>query len=282
MNQLAVIGNPIAHSLSPVVFADFAVQGGIKLNYQRILANDSLDFERQVADFFVNGGMAMNVTSPFKQAAFDVASHRTMRSRLCLASNFLYKTPEAETICADTTDGIGLVRDIEKNLNYKIMGKKLLLIGSGFVLDSILYDLIMAGAEQIAILARNQERVLYLKQKFMLDDYREDTEYHIIINTLPHTVPASIFGAIKKIADHALCYDLTYAKTMTDFMLYTKQLNAKATSQNGLGMLVETAKLAFIKLFGCIPDTHLTLNNLREANQDPQTNINPITIKESI
>lgn len=281
MNQLAVIGNPIVHSLSPVVFADFALQSGIKLNYQRILANDGLDFQRQVADFFAKGGLAINVTSPFKQAAFDFARQSTMRSRLCLASNFLYKIADAEIICADTTDGIGLVRDIENNLSYKIAGKKILLIGSGFVLDSILYDLITAGAEQIGILARNQDRVLYLKQKFRLDDYQEDADYHIIINTLPHTVPMSVFSDIKKIADYALCYDLTYAKTMTDFMLYTKQLNTKATRQNGLGMLVETAKVAFIKLFGCIPDTQLTLKNLLEATKESKTNPNSITNKES-
>ena len=175
-----------------------------------------------------------------------------------------------------------MLRDIENNLSYKIAGKKILLIGSGFVLDSILYDLITAGSYQIAILARNQERVAYLKQKFTLDDYQEDINYDIIINTLPHTAPASVFAMVKQIADYSLCYDLTYAKSETDFMLYAKQLNVKALTQNGLGMLIETAKVAFIKLFGFIPDTQLTLKNLLQITQNaPEGCVNSIIEKES-
>ena len=65
MYKLAVVGNPIAHSLSPVIFAEFAKETGVSLDYQRICAPID-EFESVVKKFFESGGHALNITAPFK------------------------------------------------------------------------------------------------------------------------------------------------------------------------------------------------------------------------
>ena len=69
MKQFAVFGNPVKHSLSPIIHQLFAQQYGIKLTYKAIKAPLD-DFEAEVHKFFANGGNGANITIPFKQRAY--------------------------------------------------------------------------------------------------------------------------------------------------------------------------------------------------------------------
>ena len=69
MKRLAIFGNPVKHSLSPIIHQLFAQQYGIKLTYQAIEAPLE-DFEAEVHKFFANGGNGANITIPFKQRAY--------------------------------------------------------------------------------------------------------------------------------------------------------------------------------------------------------------------
>lgn len=69
MQHFAVVGNPIAHSLSPAIHQQFAAQYHIDLNYSKI-KGDELDFEQQINDFFTANGRGLNITLPFKSRAF--------------------------------------------------------------------------------------------------------------------------------------------------------------------------------------------------------------------
>ena len=85
-DQYAVIGNPIAHSKSPLIHAAFAQQTGQSLSYRALLAPLE-GFEQAVAAFRAEGARGMNVTVPFKQTAFSYASELTERARLAQAVN---------------------------------------------------------------------------------------------------------------------------------------------------------------------------------------------------
>ena len=259
MNKLAVLGNPVEHSLSPVVWSLFASQFNIQLNYDRILATDSADFAAKVKYFVATGGLALNVTSPFKQDAFNVADLHTSRAGFCRASNFL-SLNEKGAVIADTTDGIGLVNDMEINQGLQLAHKNILIIGSGYVLDSILIDLIAKNPQSIDILARNIDRVVFLGNKFATGVFDSQKNYDIILNTTPNSPDNILFAKILQIKDTTFCYDLTYAKSL--FLTTMHNLNANSTGCNGLGMLVEQAKVAFIKLFAKTPDTKETFRGL--------------------
>ncbi len=259
MHKLAVVGNPIQHSLSPVIFELFAKQFNIELSYNRVLAEDAADFKLKVNAFFKSGGLALNITSPFKNDAYEIALHKTSRAYFCKASNFI--RVENGGLLADTTDGIGLVEDIIANKKFKIAGKKILILGSGFVLDSILLDLIAHNPAQISILARNEERINYLSKKFATGIFDSATNYDIVFNSTPNTPDNSLFAQVKCLNDDALCYDLTYNKESL-FLAEMKKQNATINCYNGLGMLVEQAKIAFMTLFDHTPDTARVLRDL--------------------
>lgn len=251
MHQLAVIGNPIEHSLSPLIWRLFAKQFGIELNYRKILAKDKADFGSRVREFFSSGGMALNVTSPFKDCAYSLSNTHTSRASFCKASNFLSQS--SGQIIADTTDGIGLVNDLILNKNQNLAYKNILIIGSGFVLDSILLDLISHNPLSIDILARNKGRKEFLNQKFATDFFDEQRDYDIIINTTPNTTDNMLFKDVKLVNDNTLCYDLGYTNKL--FLDIMKNVNPNIRICSGLGMLIEQACEAFIRLFNQTPDT---------------------------
>lgn len=262
MYKLAVIGNPIAHSMSPTVFSMFARELGVDLVYEKLLAKDSDHFKQIVIDFFQSGGLALNITSPFKQDAFEVAKSVTARAGFCLAANFL-RLDNNNEILADTTDGVGLVADIQINKGLNLIGKNILILGSGFVLDSVLLDLIVNNPLSIDVLARNQERVKYLHNKFGINGFIPAKEYDIILNTVPNHVDNVMLTQIKQLKNESSCYDMAYSDLMTNkFYHYVKNLNAKVEVHSGIGMLVEQAKVAFEKLFNLTPNVSKVIQQI--------------------
>jgi len=124
----AVFGNPIAHSKSPAIHAAFAAQTRQDLVYEARLAPLE-GFAQAVAEFVAAGGRGANVTVPFKEEAFRLATRLSDRAARAGAVNTLLFA-DAE-IVGDNTDGAGLVRDITINLGCALAGKRILLLGAG-------------------------------------------------------------------------------------------------------------------------------------------------------
>jgi len=145
MDLYCVMGNPVEHSRSPWIHARFAELTGQALDYSRRLV--PLDgFEAAVAAFRAEtAGTARgcNVTVPFKFEAFHLAARASERATLAQAANVLRF--DASGWYADNTDGIGLVRDIERNAGVSIAGTRLLLIGAGGASAGALGPLLQAG-----------------------------------------------------------------------------------------------------------------------------------------
>src|SRR5699024_12805934 len=77
----AVVGNPIAHSLSPQIHHAFAQSLGLNVHYERILSEYHA-FDATVQRFFTAGGRGLNITVPFKEQAFALADENSPRARL--------------------------------------------------------------------------------------------------------------------------------------------------------------------------------------------------------
>ena len=123
----AVIGDPIAHSLSPLIHHQFANQCGLTLFYEKILGQQN-SIEFQIKDFFEKGGLGMNITTPFKEKAFQLATHHEPAAQLAGVANTLWLNDKGE-LCADNTDAYGLLYSLEKHTCLK--AKKVLLLGAG-------------------------------------------------------------------------------------------------------------------------------------------------------
>jgi shikimate dehydrogenase len=133
-DKYAVLGNPIAHSKSPQIHAEFARQTGQYITFEAILAPVDGGFENFVSNLRLQGYKGVNITVPFKfEALLFIVKNNGLLNLLAAkarAVNTITFNNDG-SITGDNTDGIGLVNDITKNLKFDITNKKILLLGSG-------------------------------------------------------------------------------------------------------------------------------------------------------
>ena len=267
-DRYAVIGNPIAHSKSPLIHAAFARQTHQDLQYEAILA--PLDgFSDTVDSFRQQGGKGMNVTVPFKLEAHRYATELTERAEIAQAVNTLKF--EDNRILGDNTDGAGLVRDITLNLNCPVTGKRILLMGAGGAARGVILPLLQQQPAKFAIANRTPQKARDLSQQFAAYGQIETGDFmgfsgqsfDIVINAtaaslnddLPE-LPAGIF------APDALAYDMMYSTVRTRFLQYAAQQGVQQLA-DGIGMLVEQAAESFYLWRGIRPDTQIVISRLK-------------------
>jgi len=271
LDRYAVVGNPISHSKSPLIHAAFAKQTNQDISYERILA--PLDgFEATVKDLIAKGYKGINVTVPFKFEAYKLATHHSQSSHNAGAANTLWF--EAKDIVADNTDGVGLVRDIEHNLNLLMSGKRVLLLGAGGAAQGVLHPILEKNPSLLVIANRTLDKALEMVKKIeRLQNHHptalsastfEDLtghEFDLVINAtstgLTDTalaIPNTIF------AKGCLAYDMMYGR-VTPLMKQAQENGAQVA--DGLGMLVEQAAEAFYLWRGVRPETHSVIQQMR-------------------
>jgi shikimate dehydrogenase len=267
-DRYAVIGNPVAHSQSPRIHADFARLTGEDIEYGRLLA--PLDgFRRTVEWFRAEGGRGLNVTIPFKEQAYGLATVHTARARAAEAVNTLRF--DADAILGDNTDGAGLVRDIRINLGIAIAGCRILLLGAGGAARGVIAPLIAEQPRDLTIANRTVARARMLEEHFgpgvraCSYEALSGSHFDIIINA----TSASLTGALPPLpervyADGSLAYDMMYGSAVTPFLQRAKAQGA-ARVADGLGMLVEQAAESFFLWRGVRPETAAVLSALRAA-----------------
>ncbi|MDP2758811.1 MAG: shikimate dehydrogenase [Sideroxyarcus sp.] len=266
-DKYAVIGNPIAHSKSPLIHTLFAQQTGQDISYEAIEA--PLDgFATTIARLRAEGYKGCNVTVPFKFEAFQLATQRSGRAHDAGAVNTLIF--EGDEILGDNTDGVGLLADIEKNIAYKLFLKDALVLGAGGAAAGVLWPLFNAGVG-IIIANRTLEKAERLAAPFegagtvFARSYEAlaGRSFDLVINAtssgLTGQLPPLPQGLFKP---GALAYDMMYGKE-TPFMAFARQQGA-AIIADGLGMLVEQAATTFALWRKVRPDTKPVLEILRK------------------
>lgn len=269
LDRYAVFGFPIKHSKSPFIHAAFAAQTSQAIEYTaREIAPDS--FEREVTAFFAAGGKGLNITVPFKERAWAVAQEHSKSAKLSGAANTLYMN-ESGKLCADNTDGVGLLRDIIANLHGTIADKKILLVGAGGAVRGVLPALLAERPAAICIVNRTVGKARQLAQSVgeavTACAYEElgDSAFDWVINGTSvglqggvPPLPETIFK------NDTCCYDMVYGVGDTAFQTWAKQHGAKQ-AHDGLGMLVEQAAESFSIWRAIKPDTTTVIANLRKA-----------------
>jgi shikimate dehydrogenase len=263
----AVVGHPIAHSLSPTIHREFARQTGQDLQYRKLLA--PIDgFAEVVAAFRAGGGAGLNVTVPFKEQAFALSTQKTARALTAGAVNTLKF--DNDEVFGDNTDGAGLARDLTQNLGVPISGKFVLLMGAGGAARGVLAPLLQERPAALVLANRTSEKAKQLAQQFdkqitacSYPDL-EGQSFDIVINA----TSASMAGHVPELpptvfAPGALAYDMMYGLE-TAFMAWAKACNARAVA-DGLGMLVEQAAESFALWRGIHPDTQPVIARLRRS-----------------
>ena len=271
-DRYAVIGNPIAHSKSPLIHCAFARQTGQDLTYGRILGHPD-GFAEEVRRFFADGGRGLNVTVPFKEQAWALVDERSPPAETAGAVNTLIPLPGGR-LRGDNTDGVGLVRDLEINHGFRLSGRRVLLLGAGGAARGVLRPLLETGLEELVIANRTAAKALELAASAValgpvrgcgLADLGAIAKggFGLIVNG----TSAGLSGAVPDLPTNCLApgawvYDMLYGDGPTAFCRWGASQGA-AQALDGLGMLVEQAAESFWLWRGVRPETAPVIALLR-------------------
>lgn len=269
VDNYAVMGNPVCHSKSPYIHSAFARQTHQAIHYQSILVPAD-KFEQAVIEFHRQGGKGLNITVPFKQAAFQLVTSKTARAELAGAVNTI-TFGGLDQILGDNTDGAGLLRDLQLH-NVNITGKRILILGAGGAVRGILDPIIAQRPSQVLIANRTLATAEQLVANYSsdsplsccaLNELADAGYFDLIINgtssglhgEMP-ILPVSIIHA------DSICYDMVYGDSEPVFVKWARQ-NGARSALDGLGMLVEQAAESFYIWRGVRPDTAAVTKMLR-------------------
>ena len=268
MDLYAVWGNPIAQSKSPLIQNKLAAQTHQTMEYIAKLGD--LDaFEQQLLAFFENGAKGCNITSPFKERAYQLADEYSQRAKLAEACNTLKKLDDGK-LYADNTDGIGLVTDLQR-LNWLHPNQRVLILGAGGATKGVLLPLLQAQ-QNIVLANRTFSKAKELAERFQpygniqaasMDSILLQT-YDLVINA----TSAGLSGGTAPVDPEILklgsaFYDMQYAKGVdTPFIALCKSLGLTNVS-DGFGMLVAQAAHSFHLWRGVMPNFVVVYEQLK-------------------
>jgi len=283
MDRYVVTGNPVEHSQSPFIHAEFARQTGQSLHYGRLrvplddFAGSVRAFAAQTTEGPARG---CNVTVPFKFEAFALAQQHTPRAALAQACNTLRFDSGDAGWLGDNTDGAGLVADIEHNAGVSLHGRRILLIGAGGAAAGVLGPLLATQPTELVLANRTlaKAQVLVTRHASVAGGavLRAATladcgaGYDVVVNA----TASSLAGAAPPVSAQvlgpgALALDMMYGPAAQGFLAWAAAEGAQG--RDGLGMLVEQAAEAFLLWRGVRPDTAPVLTALRARLAQVQT-----------
>lgn len=270
-DKYAVVGNPVAHSLSPQIHAEFARQTAQDICYARILAPLN-GFDAAIRKFAAEGGNGVNITLPFKHDAWRLSGSLQGNALVAEAVNTMeFRDGE---IIGHNTDGSGLVADLQRNLGFSLSAKRVLILGAGGAACGVMQPILKAHPDSLVVANRTLAKANRMIKHFdehsglavrgiSARPYEElaGTQFDLVINATSAGLndemppcPPDIF------AEGALAYDMVYGRH-TPFMKFASEHGANAC--DGLGMLVEQAAEAFFIWRNVRPQTAPVIAMLR-------------------
>jgi shikimate dehydrogenase len=270
-DQYAVIGNPIGHTKSPLIHGLFAEETQQDMSYTAIEGplEPQDAFAATVHAFIAAGGKGMNVTAPFKLKAFAMADVRSERAELAGAANAL--SFKDGRIIAENFDGVGLLRDIEVNLNLPMAGKRVLVLGAGGAVRGALLPFLAARPAELVLANRDIAKVRALVEQVTTSgplaacgyaNLETMGQFDLVVNATSASltgelppVPPSVFSPT------GATYELAYGKRLTPFLRLARNAGVLRVA-DGVGMLVEQAAEAFASWRGVRPQTRAVIDRL--------------------
>ena len=261
MQNFALFGHPVAHSLSPRIHALFAKQTGIAMDYLAIdVAPET--FADALVTFTTGGGVGANITLPHKVAALALCDDISARARRCGAVNTLIRAGDGWR--GDNTDGAGLVRDLTGREQHDLRERRTLLLGAGGAAAGIAPALLDAGIGDLFIVNRTPERADALADALGMPGrvhtrYWKDLgalgNFDLIVNTTSAArANASLNLPFALAYRNTVAVDLGYGSAAIDFLAWARSACCQ-DAIDGLGMLVEQAAESFELWHGVRPQT---------------------------
>ena len=244
MKEYLVIGNPITHSLSPELHNYWIRENGINgiYNKKQLNEKDLKEFFLKIKNKEINGA---NITTPFKKDVISYVDQLSLEAEKTQSVNTVYL--KNNKIIGHNTDIDGFELAI-KDANYDTEGKKVLILGAGGVVPSVIFALYKMKVLSVTISNRTKTKAVNLKSLFNdieIVDWGEASNFDMIIN-------ATSIGLKKedklnldfsKFQSSEFFYDVIYNPKETNFLRDGKNLGKK--TENGKKMFIYQAAKAF-------------------------------------
>lgn len=243
-----IIGNPVSHSLSPILQNTLAKEMNIDMSYSAFHVTENI--KEAIKGAFALNIKGFNVTIPYKKDMLDIVSDIDDRAKKIGAINTLIKTENGYK--GYNTDIIGLGMSLYNN-SLSIKGKDIIILGAGGAAKAVLYLAIEEGVKSITLVNRNISKAKELKAEvgikdisvISLDDLKSNINlldkynYFVFQTTNVGMHPNVEDCIIEEEAFYEKCnsgIDLIYTPFETSFI---KKMKSKGkTCINGLDMLI--------------------------------------------
>jgi shikimate dehydrogenase len=263
MIKALVIGDPIEHSLSPVMHNEAFRQAGIHGSYEkmRVTSDDLLSFIQYLKESDYAG---CNVTIPHKVAVIPFLDEIDKEAEKIGAVNTVVN--KNGKLIGFNTDGTGFILGLKEKISRPISDMNILLIGAGGAARSIAYALLKESPEKLFIANRSAERLNFLVQDLnnncieplsLKKAESELSRFDVLINTTNAGMHPNIETMpiqLTQLKNDAVVCDIVYNPLQTKW-LYTAESKG-AIIDNGISMLVMQGAMAFEKWTGTFPDTN--------------------------
>ncbi|MGV8929216.1 MAG: shikimate dehydrogenase family protein [Brevundimonas sp.] len=242
-----VAGQPIAHSLSPLIHSAWIAAAGLNAVYRAYAPEDAGAFETLVRKGRAGGLRGLNVTAPFKEPALALADEIGPEARACGSANLLLFGDGR--MRADSTDGAGLMAALaEQAPALQVRGQTVVLLGAGGAARAAAAALQAAGAD-VGVLNRTRARAEALAAHLGIRvvEAAALAQAALVVNAL--SVPPDI--DMSRLRDDAVLMDMTYRPLATAYL--SQGRDQGLTTVDGLAMLIGQARPSFRALFGIEP-----------------------------
>ena len=253
MKKYLVIGNPIDHSLSPKLHNYWIKNNNINAIYEkRKLNKDEIEgLISKVKEKKLNG---INVTVPFKKEVIPYLDRLSLEAESTQSVNTIYL--DNDKVVGHNTDISGFELGI-KNLKFETTGKKILILGAGGVVPSIIFALNKMKVSEITISNRTKDRAESIKNLFKnlkIVDWGNIPEFDMIINatSVGLNKDDQINLDFSKVGKDKFFYDVIYNPKETNFLKIGKRMGNK--TENGKLMFIYQAFTAFKVWHGVEPE----------------------------
>ncbi len=271
IKKFGIIGNPIKHSLSPVLHNYWFKKYNIDANYSIIDLKDENNLP-EIIDQIKNKEISgINVTLPYKQKIVSHVDTIVNDAEVTSSVNTIYLDNQGNII-GENTDVFGLQAAYLKEID-NASKKKALIIGAGGVSPSVILSLQKSGIQEISITNRTREKCIFLKNKFsslkMIEwnKLQEEIEnFDIIINATSLGLKGNkdFDFNFEKIKSNLIYIDTIYNPLETKTLKYLKKMNIKVF--NGLNMFIYQGQKAFYLWNKINPEIDETLIDLLVKN----------------
>ena len=242
--RLAVLGDPLAYTLSPVLHRAGCTALGLECVSQALRTPPEA-LEERLRSLAAGGCLGCNLTHPLKEHALDHVARASVAAERSRSVNTIAFRQDGWW--GETTDGPGFV-DLLRELHFDPERQRVLLLGAGGAARSLALALQWAGCREVHVSSRRRPEGAFawgegLDEKFLGWRSAEEDDAlgscTVIVNGTPLSGDDSP-APLDRVARSALVVDLTYGPEPTPWVLRARGAGLHAI--DGLGLLVHQAR----------------------------------------